>query len=235
MARRSSTTSPLSFRSPSPAPSTTRWRPRVPERPRVQVARDDWSHPEFAAIARTLHETVGLVFPANRRQSAEAGMRRTMSSACISDPQDLRRAVVATGETREALLTELTIGETFFLREPGQFEFLRSTVLPDLRAVVGHRRLRLWSAGCATGEEAYSLSIVLHEAAWPGGASILGTDLASARLATARRGRYTAWSMRGVSEQIVSRYFERRGKQFILRADLRQSVDFRFLNLASPE
>jgi chemotaxis protein methyltransferase CheR len=109
-------------------------------------------------------------------------------------------------------------------------------VLPELRArIAGQRRLRLWSAGCATGEETYSLAMLLKDAAWPEAASILGTDLASTRLAAARRGRYTAWSMRGVQEPVIARYFERRGKQFILRPDIRNAVDFQVLNLAGQD
>src|SRR5689334_2406182 len=112
-----------------------------------------WSHPEFAIIASELHTAAGLVFPPNRRESAEAGMRRAMASSGLSDPRDLRHAVASRDEVREALITELTVGETFFLREPGQFDFIKSTVLPTLRDTIGQRRLRLWSAGCATGEE----------------------------------------------------------------------------------
>jgi chemotaxis protein methyltransferase CheR len=133
------------------------------------------------------------------------------------------------------LITELTIGETFFLREQGQLDFLKDTVLPALRAGMGNGPLRIWSAGCATGEEPYSIAMAVREAGWPGGVSILGTDLAFARLVAAKRARYTAWSMRGVSDDVITRYFERQGKQFLLRPDIRRSVEFRVLNLASAE
>ena len=202
-------------------------------RPRPE--RGEWTQPEFAAIAAALHETAGLVFPPNRRESAESGMRRAMAAACISDPTELLLAIRAAGEVRDILITELTIGETFFLRERGQFDFLKNTVLPELRARAGSRTLRCWSAGCATGEEAYSLAMAVRESAWPGPVSILGTDLAFARLVAAKRARYTRWSLRGVSEAIIARYFERHGKQFVLRADIRRSVEFRVLNLASTE
>jgi len=204
-------------------------------RARTLTARGEWTHPEFAAIALALHETTGLVFPPNRRESAEAGMRRAMAAACISDPTELLRAIRAAGEVRDILLTELTIGETFFLREPGQLDFLRDTVLPSLRAGAGNGTLRIWSAGCATGEEPYSIAMTVKEAAWPGRVAILGTDLAFARLVAAKRARYTAWSMRGVSDGVITRYFERQGKQFVLRGDIRNSVEFRVLNLASTE
>jgi chemotaxis protein methyltransferase CheR len=158
-----------------------------------------------------------------------------MTAACISDPSELLRAIRAAGEIRDILITELTIGETYFLREIGQLNFLKNTVLPELRAGSLDRALRLWSAGCATGEEAYSLAMTLEEAAWPGAFSVLGTDLAFARWVAAKRARYTAWSMRGVSESIVARYFERHGKQFLLRADIRNAVEFRVLNLAAAD
>jgi chemotaxis protein methyltransferase CheR len=202
---------------------------------RILTVRGEWTHPDFAAIALALHETTGLVFPPNRRESAESGMRRAMAAACISDPTELLRAIRAAGEVRDILITELTIGETFFLREQGQLAFLKETVLPGLRAGAGNGPLRIWSAGCATGEEPYSIAMTVKEAAWPGSVAILGTDLAFARLVAAKRARYTAWSMRGVSDDVITRYFERQGKQFVLRPDIRKSVEFRVLNLASSE
>lgn len=195
----------------------------------------EWTQPEFAAIALALNETTGLVFPSNRRESAESGMRRAMAAACISDPTELLHAIRAAGEVRDILITELTIGETYFLREHGQLDFLKHTVLPAFRAAGASRALRVWSAGCATGEEPYSLAMTLKEFGWPGPASILGTDLAFARLVTAKRARYTAWSMRGVNESIIARYFERSGKQFVLRPEIRNTVEFRTLNLASAD
>ncbi len=202
---------------------------------RVLTIRGEWTQPEFAAIALALHETTGLVFPPNRRESAESGMRRAMAAACISDPTELLRAIRAAGEVRDILITELTIGETFFLREQGQLAFLRDTVLPGIPAGERNGPLRIWSAGCATGEEPYSIAMAVEEAAWPGTVAILGTDLAFARLVAAKRARYTAWSMRGVSDGVIARYFERQGKQFVLRPDIRRSVEFRVLNLASAE
>lgn len=205
------------------------------DRIRIIRPRGEWTHPVFQAIAVALHETTGLIFPPNRRESAESGMRRAMAAACISDPTELLRAIRAAGEVRDILITELTVGETFFLREKGQFDFLRHTVLPEMRSTGTNRPLRVWSAGCASGEEPYSLSITIKEAGWPGPVSILGTDLAFARLVSAKRARYTAWSMRGVSDAVITEYFERQGKQFLLRPDIRSSVEFRVLNLAALE
>ena len=198
-------------------------------------ASDDWASADLAAIARVLQETTGLVFPPSRREPAEAGMRRTMERLGL-DAFDLRRAIGAPGDARDALVTEITVGETFFFREPGQLDFLRESVLPALRESIGDTRpLRIWSAGSATGEEAYALSMVLREAGWPWPAAILGTDLVPARLASARRGRYTQWSMRGAPEAMIERYFRREGAHFVVREDIRRDVEFRVLNLVADE
>ena len=98
-----------------------------------------------------------------------------------------------------------------------------------------HRPLKIWSAGCASGEEAYSLAIMLRELAWPHPARIVGTDVARPRLDAARRGRYTRWSLRGVDDQRVTRWFERRGSHFQLDPAIRAAVEFTTLNLVDDE
>jgi chemotaxis protein methyltransferase CheR len=205
----------------------------VAEAKRLRIREhDEWARPELAAIARVLQETTGLVFPPNRREPAEAGIRRAMHQLGM-DASELRAAIATPGDARDALVTELTVGETFFFREAGQLEFFRDRVLPEMREKIGTSRpLRIWSAGCATGEEPYTLAMVLRDAAWPGPVQLLGTDIVPARLAVARRGRYTKWSMRGVPDDDIQRHFERRGEYYFVRDEIRRAVDFRVLNFA---
>src|SRR5687768_17579760 len=101
MERRSFTIFPRSFPCPNRRRSTTRWHRKVVDLPFRRASGPGWSNPEFAAIAKALHQSAGLIFPANRRESAEAGMRRAMAAACLSDPHDLRDAVATPGETRD--------------------------------------------------------------------------------------------------------------------------------------
>lgn len=191
-----------------------------------------WSDPAFARVAGVVHLVSGLVFPPNRQPSAEAAMRRAMSSLRIASPDALGQAVDRPGEARDTLLAELTVGETYFFREAGQLEVLRTDVLPGLLAARGlNRPLRIWSAGCASGEEPYTLAIMLRELGWPHPARILGTDVARPRLDAARRGRYTRWSLRGVSDARIARWFERRGSHFQLDPAIRAAVEFSTLNL----
>ena len=192
-----------------------------------------WSGPEISRVAKWLHAHAGLTFPSNRRESAELGIRRVMGRAGIKSVSEFGNRLERGGVLLDDLIAELTIGETFFLREPNQLEFIQREVLPAASGRDGScRAIRVWSAGCASGEEPYSLAILLQKTGCLNSARIIGTDLSVARLLTARRGRYRSWSLRGVPEAIVNQYFERDGAVFTLKKELRSAVDFSLLNLA---
>jgi chemotaxis protein methyltransferase CheR len=195
-----------------------------------------WSDAGFSRVSEVACVVAGLVFPPNRQPSAEAGMRRVMSAFRLATPDDLRVAVSRPGEVRDALLAELTIGETYFFRESGALALLEGDILPAHRATGDlSRPLRIWSAGCASGEEPYSIAMLLREIGWHSPVRVLATDIARPRLDAARRGRYTRWSLRGVADQRIDRWFARRGQHFILDDSIRASVEFRALNLVADE
>jgi chemotaxis protein methyltransferase CheR len=195
-----------------------------------------WSDPAFARVASVIHLVAGLVFPPNRQPSAESGMRRAMTSLALADADALARAVQVPGEARDTVLAELTVGETYFFREPAQLDLLGTHILPPLRDRRDeHRPLRIWSAGCASGEEPYTIAILLRELGWKHPVRILGTDVARPRLDAARRARYTRWSLRGASQERVTRWFERRGTQFQLDPAVRDAVEFAQLNLIADD
>jgi chemotaxis protein methyltransferase CheR len=131
------------------------------------------------------------------------------------------------------LLEELSVGETYFFREPDQLAFLRDTVLPELAARTGREGVRAWSAACATGEEAYTLAMLLGDAGCSG-FRVLGTDVVRSRLAAAERGSYRRWSLRGVPDDAADRWFTREGDRFRVRDEVRAAVGFAPLNLADP-
>lgn len=132
---------------------------------------------------------------------------------------------------RELLTVQFTTGESHFFRDNGQFDLLAATILPELiERRAAQRTLRLWSAGCATGEEAYSLAMLVDEfaprlAAWD--LLVLGTDINSAALEKARRGEYGEWSFRTLDEARRRRFFHRRSKQWLIDSRLRDMVTFR--------
>jgi chemotaxis protein methyltransferase CheR len=142
----------------------------------------------------------------------------------------------AAGEWEE-LARAFTSSETYFFRDHGQFGLLRMHLLPELIARHrGDKNLRLWSAGCSSGEEAYSLAMLVdmllpEREGW--NILILGTDINSAAVDKARRGRYGQNSFRMVLPALWQRYFHLEGNEWILDERIRSMVTFRVSNLVS--
>jgi chemotaxis protein methyltransferase CheR len=153
-------------------------------------------------------------------------------------PVDLHR-VLTDADARaaffEQLTGRLTVGESFFLRNEHHFRALREFVFPEiLRENEERREIRVWSAGCATGEEPYSLAIMLDQILaepfrW--NVSVLGTDLNPEFLRRAREGVYRRWSFRGTMIQSDPRYFAQEEDQFRLTNRVARHVRFGHLNL----
>ncbi len=146
------------------------------------------------------------------------------------------------GNSREelrVLASQLTVSETYFLRNPDQFRALRELVLPErMSARSGSRRLRLLSAGCASGEEAYSLAITLRNrfpevAQWD--VTIAGVDVNPAMIEKAARARYSTWSLRETPVEIQKRYFQKESNEFVLDQTVRAMVTFEERNLVEED
>jgi chemotaxis protein methyltransferase CheR len=181
----------------------------------------------------------GIDFPPGRRAGIERPIQAAMDRLQVTSVGAL---VGALGDARnedelERLVASLTIGETHFFRNHPQVDAIQRVILPnliDLRR--RERRLRIWSAGCSSGEEAYSVAIALDmlladRDRWT--IEIVGTDINDVAIAKAREGLYGEWSFRGVPQSIRRRYFAQEGRRFRLDPEIRQMVTFRELNLVS--
>jgi len=161
-------------------------------------------------------------------------MRRALALARENDPARYRERLAAEPALLRALIAEVTVGETYFFRDPLQFDAIRTIVLPDILHRRGRRdSLRMWSAGCATGEEAYSLAIVLSECGLAERTHVLATDVSSAAIDVARRGQYGAWSFRNDAADWRARCFTAAGKQWTIDA-VHRRVEFVVQNLMQP-
>ncbi|WP_020472198.1 CheR family methyltransferase [Zavarzinella formosa] len=134
------------------------------------------------------------------------------------------------------LAADLTVGETYFFRHPDQFRAFTDVALSGRQPQPGAapRRLHILSAGCASGEEAYSLAILLRQylqdsSGWD--LRVTGIDLNPVSLAKAVRGRYTEWSLRGGYEALRPQYFQVVGKEYLLDNSIRAMVSFEERNL----
>ncbi len=162
-------------------------------------------------------------------------MLRAMSKLRIADAVTLEIAVSKPGPARDALMAELTIGESYFFREPAQLRFFADDLLAEWNASwPAERGVRVLSAGCAGGQEPYSLAIALREKNWKRPRRIIGTDLSEARLAGAREAEFSKWSLRSLSEDRIARSFQREGLKYKLDRDVARDVEFMPMNLAAP-
>lgn len=133
------------------------------------------------------------------------------------------------------LARELTVGETYFFRNSEQFRALAEVALPDRMRVQGARRaLRILSAACASGEEAYSIAAVardvLTDPSWR--VSIRAVDVNPAALEKARRARYSSWAFRETTPEARAKWFRQDGREMVLDETVRRAVDFEIRNLA---
>lgn len=170
-------------------------------------------------------------------ETHEDRLSRTLSAlqdrtkAGSIDPVDL----VDDTDLLDALLDAVSIDESYFFRHPEQLEFVRGHVLPRLLEERGPDHvLQLWSAGCADGEEPYSLAIILAEEGLLNRASVLATDLTIAALERARRASYSRWALRAPEMEERGALFRPVGNMYELASDVAGSVIFRRHNLLDP-
>jgi chemotaxis protein methyltransferase CheR len=187
-------------------------------------------------IAEQVARRTGLVFAPNRCEALERAVRVVMRDHLLADLSEFERRLASDGASWEPLIAQMTVGETYFFRDNEHFEFLTQRVLPELAERRGSPyRPRVWSAGCASGEEAYSLAMALDEQGKLEGAFVLGTDLNRAALTRARAGRYTKWSLRGLDPKRLDRYFEWSLGEVLLAPQVRSRVTLHELNLSGAE
>ncbi|MDQ1687387.1 MAG: chemotaxis protein methyltransferase CheR [Frankiaceae bacterium] len=200
---------------------------------------------EFSGLRALLNEAAGLVFDDSRRDSLAYSIGERLSARGLSTVADylVLLGQATEGAERQALLDEVTIQETHFFRNPPQVRALRQHVLPELiksALARGDRTIRIWSAGCSTGEEPYTIAMMLRELlpladGWD--VKVIATDVSARALAAAREGRYGARALQMAEPADVARWFieeDRHGERtYVLRPEARELVEFRLHNLVT--
>ena len=193
----------------------------------------------FAPFRSFLYEAAGIYFHDNNKERLLRHIAERMGATGKTDPLaylSLLRGSRGPGGELWQFFNQVTVNETYFFREPGQFDILRDRVLPQLfqrRRDERRAGVTLWSAACSSGEEAYSLAILMKEC-FPGELAttkILGLDINSEVVDRARKGMYNEYSIRHCSEQQRSSYFKKSGNQFELVPYLRRLATFQIANL----
>jgi chemotaxis protein methyltransferase CheR len=198
--------------------------------------------PELVRIRDLVYHVAGIFHPDNKLRLLLDRCGRRMK---VLKTESLREyfeclTIKPTRQTElVALLNEITIGETCFFRNQPQLDAVRQVVIPKLleaKAALPLRRLRIWSAGCSTGEEPYTLSMLLMEEAqgrlkdWT--IEILATDLNERSLAHAKNAIYGTYSTRNLTPYFRQKYFTPAGEQLQVQPPVRNNITFSRLNLS---
>ncbi|GIF14997.1 CheR family methyltransferase [Actinoplanes teichomyceticus] len=187
--------------------------------------------PHFEALLFYVKESRGFDFTGYKRSSLMRRVNRRMTQVGIDDYQDYLDHLQVHPDEFTVLFNTILINVTGFFRDSDAWDYLRSTVLDSLVAAKpADATIRVWSAGCASGEEAYTLAIALAEAlgvdAFRERVKIYATDVDEEQLNEARQATYGEDEIRALPPGLLERYFEPVGDRFTFRKDLRRSVIF---------
>jgi chemotaxis protein methyltransferase CheR len=196
--------------------------------------------PLFPRLKEHLLASTGLSYYLNKDHDFSSRVGRRLSKIGVHDCASYLNILcdpVDGPSELDALIAEVTIGETYFFRHREQFDALRDVVFPDLIERNGSsRRLRIWCAGCADGPEPYSIAILLkldmgqRLAGWD--VTILGTDINRYCLARAREGKFEEWAFRATPEQLKHSCFRKEGRVWRIAPEYKEWVSFQHYNLA---
>jgi chemotaxis protein methyltransferase CheR len=183
--------------------------------------------PGLDEVGRALAGAFGLSLRGGLSQALEGGLASAAAALGLAPDALARRVLAGDREALDALVEHAVVPETSFYRHPQQLAALDAAVFR------GAGPLAIWSAGCASGEEPYTVAIALLEAGREGRADrILATDVSRRLLGEARRGTYGAWSLRRLPEGLAARHFEGEDPRRV-RDPVRGLVEFRRHNLVA--
>ncbi|CAO3453770.1 CheR family methyltransferase [Azospirillum largimobile] len=195
--------------------------------------------PHFPRLKAMVIDATGLAYYADKDSAFAERINRRLPFGRITTVAGYLAALEAQGPggpEYQGLINELAVGETFFFRYIEQFDALRAVAIPEcIRRNQATRLLRIWSAGCSIGPEAYTMEILLKQhfaeqlEGWQ--VHIVGTDINGAFLEQARRGTYGDWAVRGLSPETLEACFDRQDKLWSVKPKYRQWTSFMPFNL----
>lgn len=206
----------------------------------------DPKHPAYIQIRDLIYQTSGIYHSSDKLYLMAERCARRMKVLGVSTPADYLTAISKHRSDDKSelrlLLNEMTVGETYMLRNPAQLEALRSSILPQLvsqECSAQSKHLRIWSAGCSTGEEPYTLAMFLLELGsdvlkgWT--FEILATDINDRSLEIAQTGIYGEYALRNASQLLRTKYFTRCDNiRMRIHDNIKSLVHFSRANLNDP-
>ncbi|BCS54906.1 protein-glutamate O-methyltransferase CheR [Geobacter sp. SVR] len=198
------------------------------------------SDKDFEVLRDFIYNICGMYFHSTKKYFLESRLGRRMEATGVKTHFDYYQLLKSPRGTDELkyLMDEITTNETYFFRNVPQLNALENKLLPeivDIKSKMGFRKLRIWSAASSSGEEAYTMAMILLEKRatllkdWI--IEIVGTDINETVIAQAKEGVYNAYSVRNIPDQYKRKYLREDNGRFILSPEVKKFVTFSKLNL----
>ena len=194
---------------------------------------------QFKKMAKIIYDRSGIHFPDAKKYIIESRLSHRIIELDMENfDQYIAYLTMGPYQTEEfqEMFNRITINETSFFRNDAQLDVFENNILPDLlEARASTKRLRIWSAACSTGEEPFTLAMLLHRSLgvrlsdWR--IEILGTDISEKALKVAQDGKYNTYAVRSTPSLMKDRYFKPDGRDFMLNDTIRSMVNFEKHNL----
>jgi len=186
----------------------------------------------YERLREYVYDRAGIRLSVSKRCIVESRLLRRIRENNLADFEEYLQFLSASGEKElKVLYNIVTTNETYFFREPQQFNVLVKDILPKVFERKRTRDIRIWSAACSSGEEPYTTAAILKETVPPVRAEIIGSDISEAVLEAARRGVYSSYSVRNVPQNYLKKYFKAGENAYELDESIKKMVRFLHINL----
>ncbi|MBA4252222.1 MAG: chemotaxis protein CheR [Chlorobiaceae bacterium] len=196
---------------------------------------------EFSSWRQFIYDKTGIYFQDNKKYLLESRLLKRINFLNLSTYDEYLKYVKynSNGRKEETFLYEvITINETFFFRNQPQLDVLVTNIFPEVISIkekLGKNKIRIWSAASSSGEEAYSIAMVINDLVKPKYPNIefeiVGTDISQKVIDTAKKGIYKEYSVRNMPSYYFKKYFQQTSEGFVINQALKKNVSFRLLNL----
>lgn len=194
----------------------------------------------FQLLRKFVYERTGIFFADNKKYLLESRVSCRLTALGMVNFSGYYNMLMNGQGAAELshLINSVTINETFFFRNESQFNALEGLILPELirkHKDDGTNKVKIWSAACATGEEPYTIALIIRERILPRYPfmkfEIVGTDINTQVLESARRGTYKDYAVRNIPKNYLEKYLQQHGDKFTLKEEIGKMVELKQMNL----
>lgn len=206
----------------------------------ISAEEDKLTDELFSTFRQFIYTRTGIFFADNKKYLLESRLNRRLTALGIGTYDSYFKALMNGQGSAELthLINSVTINETFYFRNEPQFAAFEGLIIPELidkRKADGTNKMKIWSAACSAGDEPYTIAMIIKEKIVPFFPQIkfeiVGTDINTQALDSARRGIYKEYSVRNIPQNYLAKYFHKDEDKYVLSEEIRKMVEFKELNL----